>query len=61
MKKRARFTLVYDVVITKGRIGFPKGVWTTLSYEKMAEAKVRELRNEGITAYWRERVERETA
>jgi hypothetical protein len=46
----------YDVVITRGRVGFPRGVWTTVNYRPMAESIVRRLRREdGVTAHVRKR------
>jgi hypothetical protein len=48
----------YEVVITKARIGFPRGVWNRLMYRPMAEKVCAELRTHGVGCKVRERKKR---
>jgi hypothetical protein len=49
MRKRKKGEYVYAVVITKGRIGFPKGhEMTRVSYKPMAKDIAKRYRKEGV-------------
>jgi len=46
----------FDVVILRAKLGFPKGVWTTVLYRPMAEGIAqRLLTHDGVRAVVRKR------
>lgn len=47
MKKTIK---AWDIIILRGKVGFPEGLWMSLCYRHLADEAVRMLADDGVIA-----------